>query len=102
MHGTTLRRVSHARREALTGIRALGDLRWRKARKSASGGCVEVAPAPAGMVAVRDSKDPGGPVLLYTPVEWDAFLDGVKRGEFDDLIEPQIGRGRSSIDLEPN
>ena len=63
-----------------------GQLPWRKARKSGQGGCVEVAPAAAGLIAVRDSKDPDGPVLLYTPLEWDAFLDGVKRGEFDDLL----------------
>jgi hypothetical protein len=40
------------------------------------------------MIAVRDSKDPDGPVLLYTPREWDAFLDGVKRGEFDGFLPP--------------
>jgi hypothetical protein len=38
-----------------------------------------------GMVAVRDSKDPDGPVLLYTRAEWRAFLHGAKAGEFDDL-----------------
>jgi hypothetical protein len=35
---------------------------------------------------VRDSKDRNGPVLYYTPLEWEAFCDGIKRGEFDDLI----------------
>jgi hypothetical protein len=34
---------------------------------------------------MRDSKDPSGPVLTYTRIEWSAFLDGVKKGEFDDL-----------------
>jgi hypothetical protein len=38
------------------------------------------------MVAMRDSKDPGGPVLVYTRAEWLAFLDGAKKGEFDGLI----------------
>jgi hypothetical protein len=62
------------------------ELAWRKAAKSgASGGCVEVAPA-EGMIAVRDSKDRNGPVLFYTPLEWAAFLDGAKKGEFDDLL----------------
>jgi hypothetical protein len=37
------------------------------------------------MVAVRDSKHPNGPVLTYTAAEWYAFLDGAKKGEFDDL-----------------
>jgi hypothetical protein len=58
---------------------------WRKAQRSVSNGaCVEVAPAD-GMIAMRDSKDPGGPVLMYTPDEWRAFLHGAKAGEFDDL-----------------
>ena len=38
-----------------------------------------------GEVTLRDAKRPSGPVLRYTPAEWRAFLDGVKRGEFDDL-----------------
>jgi hypothetical protein len=61
-------------------------LAWRKATKSGSAGCVEVAPLADGGVAVRDSKDPDGPILRYTPVEWDAFLDGARKGEFDSLI----------------
>lgn len=54
---------------------------------SASNGnnnCVEVAKTSDGGRAVRDSKDCGqGPVMYFTPAEWVAFLDGVKRGEFD-------------------
>jgi hypothetical protein len=53
---------------------------------------VEVA-AVADRIAVRDSKDPQGPRLLYTPDEWDAFLDGVKRGEFDDLLRTGMTPG---------
>jgi hypothetical protein len=37
---------------------------------------------------VRDSKNPDSGVLLYTPHEWDCFLDGARRGEFDDLAQP--------------
>jgi Domain of unknown function (DUF397) len=60
-------------------------LAWRKAQSSSfNGACVELAPFD-GKVAMRDSKDPDGPVLLYTPAEWHAFLDGAKNGEFDDL-----------------
>ncbi|HEY7177017.1 MAG TPA: DUF397 domain-containing protein, partial [Micromonosporaceae bacterium] len=44
--------------------------------------CVEVAFVD-GAIAVRDSKDRTGPVLLYTPDEWEAFIGGVKDGEFD-------------------
>ena len=62
------------------------DRQWRKAAASAANGaCVELAALPDG-VAVRDSKDPRGPVLRFTRVELAAFLDGAKAGEFDDLI----------------
>lgn len=58
---------------------------WRKSSHSGGNGgqCVEVATNLPGMVAVRDSKDPDGPKLLFTPVEWQAFIAGVKAGEFD-------------------
>ncbi len=59
-------------------------LAWRKARASAAGdNCVEVADLQDGSRAVRDSKDPEGPMLTFTPDEWAAFLVGVKGGEFD-------------------
>jgi hypothetical protein len=63
----------------------LAHLSWRKASLSAAdGNCVEAAWA-GDRIAVRHSKDPMGPVLLYTADEWHAFLEGVKKGEFDDL-----------------
>jgi hypothetical protein len=59
---------------------------WRKALRSGTGNCVEAALLPDKGVVVRDSKQQGeGPVLRYTAAEWDAFLDGVKNGEFDRL-----------------
>ncbi|MGH2601243.1 MAG: DUF397 domain-containing protein [Dehalococcoidia bacterium] len=61
------------------------DLTWRKSTRSgAQADCVEVATAPS-VVGVRDSKDRTGPALMVAPAEWDAFLDGVKQGEFDQL-----------------
>jgi hypothetical protein len=58
---------------------------WRKAQRSVgNGACVELAPV-NGMVAMRNSRDPDGPVLFYTPAEWRAFVHGAKAGEFDDL-----------------
>lgn len=61
-------------------------LAWLKARSStANGQCVEVASA-AGGIAVRDSKDPDGPILIYTTSEFRAFLDGARNGEFDGLL----------------
>ena len=59
-------------------------LSWIKSSLSlAQGSCVEVASLPDGGVAVRDSKDPSGPVLRFTPGEWHAFLAGTRNGEFD-------------------
>jgi hypothetical protein len=55
---------------------------WQKASASTSyGQCVELAVA-AGGVAMRDSKDPDGPILLYTRAEFKAFLDGARNGDF--------------------
>lgn len=59
-------------------------LQWRKARGSESvNQCVEAAPLPGGGTAVRDSKNPSGAVLEFTPGEWTAFTAGVRGGEFD-------------------
>jgi hypothetical protein len=56
---------------------------WRKSRHSNTGNCVEVRHLSPGVVQVRDSKDPDGPVLSFTCDEWTAFTGGVKDGEFD-------------------
>lgn len=57
---------------------------WRKSRRSnGQANCVEVADLDGGHRAVRDSKDPAGPVLTFTPAEWAAFTAGVRAGEFD-------------------
>ena len=59
-------------------------LAWIKSSFSlAQGSCVEVASLPDGGVGVRDSKDPSGPVLRFTPDQWRAFLGGARNGEFD-------------------
>lgn len=77
----------------------MNDIQWRKARRSGGNGgdCVEVAVLDApGDVAthksdqdrlfvLRDSKDPEGARLFFTPSEWEAFRLGMKDGEFDDL-----------------
>jgi hypothetical protein len=56
---------------------------WRKSSHSAEDNCVEVKGLPEGWVAIRDSKDPDGPVLRFNATEWDAFVQGVRGGEFD-------------------
>jgi len=57
---------------------------WRKSSRSGpySDNCVEVAFID-GAIAVRDSKNPTGPTLIFTSGEWDAFVEGAKDGEFD-------------------
>jgi len=73
--------------------------KWRKSTFSGNGAdCVEVSVAdarhaPTGhkssaadrLFLLRDSKDPHGPILTFTPNEWLAFVGGVKDGEFDDM-----------------
>ena len=56
---------------------------WQKSSYSGGNGgnCVEVARNLTGVLAVRDSKDPDGPVLVFTLAEWRAFTAGVADGE---------------------
>jgi Domain of unknown function (DUF397) len=75
----------------------LSGAKWFKSSFSGSNGgdCVEVAELKGvadgpghkaehpDLIAVRDSKDPDGPKLFFTPAEWDAFVNGVKASEFD-------------------
>jgi hypothetical protein len=64
---------------------------WRKSSFSSGNGdaCVEIAVVPGSkegsghVIAMRDSKRPDGPVLIFTPAEWEAFTLGVQDGEFD-------------------
>ncbi|WP_405105595.1 DUF397 domain-containing protein [Micromonospora sp. NBC_01405] len=57
----------------------LTDAVWRKSTRSNNGGdCVEVADNIPGVVGLRDSKDPSGPVLAYSRIAWDAFVQDVK------------------------
>jgi uncharacterized protein DUF397 len=64
----------------------LGVARWRKSQASnPSGNCVEVAALPGGDIAVRNSRHPAGPALVYTRAEIAAFIAGIRNGEFDDL-----------------
>jgi hypothetical protein len=56
---------------------------WRKSSRSGyNGNCVEFAQL-GNAIAVRDSKNPTGPALLFTPTEWKHFIDAAKQGKFD-------------------
>jgi hypothetical protein len=58
---------------------------WKRStRSSQNGQCMEWSfDHQPGMVAVRDSKNPDGPSLIFTHAEWEAFLDGARKGEAD-------------------
>jgi hypothetical protein len=55
---------------------------WRKSTYSTTngGGCAEVAHPSVAVVAVRDSTDPHGPALAFTPADWQDFLRQIKTG----------------------
>jgi hypothetical protein len=56
---------------------------WRKSsHSSADGACIEIAHLPEA-IAVRDSKDPDGPKLAFTPHAWTAFVERAKTGQFN-------------------
>jgi len=69
------------------------ELDWAKSSLShANGSCVEVSGLSSNLIKVRHSKDAEGPILRFTPAEWDAFLGGVRKGEFDRTQQPATGR----------
>jgi hypothetical protein len=63
------------------------DLAWRTSTFSGSGGnssgCIEIAPLPDGGIAVRDTKDRSRAAHLHSAPAWQAFLGGIRTGEFN-------------------
>lgn len=68
---------------------SIPDVQWVKSSASnpAGGNCVEFAALPGGGTAVRNSRHPDGPALVFTCSEIEAMLVGVRRNEFDHLID---------------
>ncbi|MEU1811975.1 DUF397 domain-containing protein [Micromonospora sp. WMMD1076] len=74
-------------------VTELPPMRWLKSRRSnPSGNCVELAELPGGGIAVRNSRHPEGPALIYTVDEIAAFVLGARDGDFDHLIPPSRTR----------
>jgi len=61
----------------------LSDAVWFSSRFCNNSACVQVAHLPGGYVALRDSKDTSKAAHVFDHEEWDAFLAGVKNGQFD-------------------
>ncbi len=75
------------------GVRStlIEGVEWKKSLRSNPGGnCVELAALPQGGFAVRNSRHPEGPALVYTREEIEAFIGGAKDGEFDGLVGETI------------
>lgn len=85
--------------EIRSGVPAvlLTGVTWKKSvRSGAVGNCVELARLDGGGIAVRNSRFPDGPALIYTRAEMAAFLAGAKDGEFDDFVGwPDLDGGGS-------
>jgi hypothetical protein len=64
-----------------------GDVRWiMSSRSTGNGGSCVQARRHAGVIEVRNSKSPEAGTVKFTLEEWDSFLDGAKKGEFDQLL----------------
>ncbi|ONK12361.1 hypothetical protein STBA_31030 [Streptomyces sp. MP131-18] len=75
--------------DAYNGIAAhklRGAVWFKSSHSNSQGTCAEFAKLPSGDVAVRNSRFPEGPALVYTTAEVEALLRGVKDGEFDHLL----------------
>ena len=80
-YGAGLKEISMS-----TSLNDYQSLKWRKAaRSNPNGECMELARTSDGDVALRNSRDPSGPVLVFARAEIKDFLDGARKREFDDL-----------------
>ena len=63
---------------------SMKQLSWRTAYQCNGGACIRVAAD--GDAVMIGSSQPNGPVLSYSRAEWTAFVEGIRQGDFDDLI----------------
>ncbi|MFJ3799965.1 DUF397 domain-containing protein [Streptomyces sp. NPDC090088] len=86
MHRARARVATVEYRNGIQASQIQGAVWVRSSHSGATGGnCVEVTALPGGGAAVRNSRDPQGPALVYTSEEVAAFVAGAKDGEFDQL-----------------
>jgi predicted secreted Zn-dependent protease len=65
--------------------RGHNSLIWLTALNCDGGACVQVA-ADQNTILIRNSRQPDGPLIEYTPEEWHEFVSGIKKGDFDNLL----------------
>jgi hypothetical protein len=77
----------------MSADRDLTSTKWRTSSRSTSAGgdCVEVGTGIPGTVPVRDSKDPQGAVLRFSPSPWAAFVGGLRQGALGEEQDPGVG-----------
>lgn len=82
--GRTLELVADIRDHPLKGEFNPTTAKWKRTpTASGAGGTLEIGYGDNGLIGLRLANDPDGIILIYTPAEWDAFLEGVRDGEFD-------------------
>jgi hypothetical protein len=76
---------------------------WRRTTNlDGSPGKLEIGFADNGLVALRYADEPDGTILIYTPAEWDAFVEGVKDGEFDiEVLEADARKAAEEAGEQP-
>jgi hypothetical protein len=73
--------------------------RWERVTdNNGQPGRLEIGRAADGLIALRHHDTPNGPILIYTPDEWDAFTDGVNKGEFEiTFMEAETARAAAAL-----
>lgn len=78
-------------------VQLLNEVVYQTSRYCPNANCVEAAVLPDGTVALRDSKDRNKPPHIFTAEEWEAFVAGVKDGDFDFCYPQQASQMRGRV-----